>query len=494
MNFIKILKVIFKARTDSELSVDERYSTIEASYLLDSLDCVTSVNIQTLKGNIVSRDTAILSITVGEENPIILNFSNNEFNTFIEKIEEARKYLENENITFNLRINKNTQNGIISIYNLESFEKFVKDIKVIPFLSTIKDDLLNNESLQFIVYEDGFESFYSERVIFHSSDEKPEITKTNFPFAKFKESCNFGNIVDFPFNPFCFNLLVRPERKNSITEKLDLLANLFNIISIFDITLFQKDDFYYKLNGYKVFEGRINFDTFFLHSQQTYNNIISWIYSESGNISDKIGLTRNILSIYLRDESLEIEENAYHSIQSGYKTYLQENLNRYIEIRNKISDQLIGLVRNSKEISEQYLKNYQKSNFTFISFFVSVFILRVLTRGNFENVFTRDATIISLALILLSVVFLVFSLWNFNLEVKRLKEKYEILKGRFEDLLMEKDISKILRDDREFNDEIAFLVYREKMFTALWIISVLVFLVAIFTLSDFINWNTIFWW
>ena len=167
---------------------------------------------------------------------------------------------------------------------------------------------------------------------------------------------------------------------------------MFSIISIFDITSIDKNLLNFKLNGYKAIQNSFDIDNVNIESKDIYIKIFDWVYAENANCADKIGLTRNIISIYAKKDLPIIDENAYFSIQSGFKTYLQENLNKYIEIRNKISDQLIEISDRAQKVVENYLSYYQKSNITFVTFFISVFTIRALTTKSFNDVFSKETT------------------------------------------------------------------------------------------------------
>ena len=308
---------------------------------------------------------------------------------------------------------------------------------------------------------------------------------------KIKENCHFGNIEEFPFLPDFFHINNPEISHNSITDKLTVLGSLFSIISLFDITSINENKLFYKLNGYKTFEGNIEINNSFLECSTTYYEIYDWVYSSDGNTTDKIGLVRNILSIYLEDDITKLDKNILVSIKSAYKTYLKENVGKYLEIRNKIFDELSWVSQKSSEIVEKYLSNYQKSIFTFLSFFVSVFIIRVLKTGDFVNVFSKDATILSFAFLVISAIYLCFSKWTLNKEKYRLKRKYLNIKNRYKDLLIDKDIEKILDNDKEFDYEISFINKRHKAYTKLWVITLVILLISILTISDYINWNII---
>jgi uncharacterized membrane protein YbhN (UPF0104 family) len=160
-------------------------------------------------------------------------------------------------------------------------------------------------------------------------------------------------------------------------------------------------------------------------------------------------------------------------------------------LRNKIHDELSWISQKSSEVVDKYLSNFQKSILSFISFFASVFILRVLNSKEFSNVFTRETTILSFAFLLISLLFLIFSFWNLSQEKVRLERKYSNLKMRFTDLLIEKDIEQILNSDEEFKYEMSFINKRKTSYTILWIVTILIMLSAVLFLSDYLNFQII---
>ena len=59
-----------------------------------------------------------------------------------------------------------------------------------------------------------------------------------------------------------------------------------------------------------------------------------------------------------------------------------------------------------------------------------------------------------------------------------------MVKERYQDLLIEDDIKKILNDDKEFNDENEFLIKRIRVFTILWVLSMVILTLVVRQLSD----------
>ncbi len=468
--------------------IEEKINSFRLEYTLDGKPDIEQTNFENYLRNIQNGDDFRISIQIENNDPVVI-VNIDKVGEFISDLDTAFQYYEeNEEIKFKLIIDKNSNGYIRNIYNTECFEKFWETLTVFDLLNILNPIFKINQCIFFKYIELDKEIIHTSNMYFDYQMQNPNTTRD---IKKIKENCHFGNIQEFPFLPDFFYINNLGITHNPITDKLTILGSLFSVISLFDITSINENRLFYKLNGYKTFEGNIEINSSFLKCSTTYYEIYDWVYSSDGNTTDKIGLVRNILSIYLEDDITKLDKNILISIKSAYKTYLKENVGKYLEIRNKIFDELSWVSQKSSEIVEKYLSNYQKSIFTFLSFFVSVFIIRVLKTSDFVNVFSKDATILSFAFLGISAIYLCFSKWTLNKEKDRLKRKYSNIKNRYKDLLINKDIEKILDNDEEFNYEISFIDKRHKAYTILWVITLMVLLISILTISDYVNWNII---
>jgi len=404
--------------------IEEKINSFRLIYQLEAEPNIDILTIDEYLANIPQEDKFEISVQIEENDPITI-IDRKKTKEFISEFQSSFQYYEeNEKIKFSLTVDKRNNESIRNIYNLDNFTVFWKDINVIDLLIVLKPIIEQDKHLLFKYLEDGKEKFRTLNMFF---DYQIGNQIENNNLKKIKENCHFGNFEKFPFTPDFFHP-INGNDKNPIINKLKILASLFSIVSIFDITSIKDNKLKYKLSGYKTFKGDIVIDNSFVECSNTYYEIYEWIYSSDGNSTDKIGLVRNILSIYLEKDITKLDKNILISIKSAYKTYLKENVGRYLEIRNRIFDELSWVSQKSSEIVEKYLSNYQKSIFTFLSFFLSVFIIRVLKTGNFSDVFSKDATILSFAFLIISAVYLLFSKWTLNEEKSRLKRKYENIK------------------------------------------------------------------
>lgn len=475
---------------EEEVSMEEKISEFRLICQLTNAPILILENFQSFMNQI--PDPFKIYITV-EENDSLIFTKGSSPQAFIEELDSHLKYFEpdEEKIKFEIIIDKNKTPNLCHIYSFLAFDSFIKEIHAYDLLKIFKDIVNPQEKFLFKFLEKSLEPFYSAKFTFgyEINDGKQPID----PFT-INENCHFSNFQSFPFSPDYFHLQKRTEKKTSIEEKLDILTTLFSIVSIFDITTIKSTALHYKLTGYRTYEGEIPLTQFrsSYSSYEPFYFIFDWIYSSKGNLADKIGIARNIISIYIDGKSLAVDASILLSIKSSYNLYLKENINRYLEIRNKLFDDLSWISQKSGEIVEKFLTDYQKSIFTFLSFFISIFVIRIISAKEYTNIFSRDATILSFAFLGLSLIYLGFSRWNLQMEKKRLTRKYGNLKIRYKDLIEENDIEEILNKDSEFEYEKDFINQRVSVYTILWLLTILILMCAIISISSYVTWEEVF--
>ncbi|GAB3027761.1 hypothetical protein GCM10027051_35890 [Niabella terrae] len=491
MSFRDIIQQIFPIK--DLVSVSDKISEYKISYTTTQ----EGLNIDGLPQwfhNLETSDKVILSVKIYDT--LTIDSTAASFDPFIGKVKEDILIVEDEDIEVTFTASKANSKGTVNIYDFTEFNNFFQARTISEVLNLLSPSLIRNNTITFRILYDEVDELYSEQIHFLNASSLPVATPIGkIDSNKIRTNCHFENFSNFPFTAHTFKLIKRPDVQNVIAEKLDRLTFIFYIVGLFDITSIRENIFYSKVNGFKSFEFTDNLDTIDIGSIAEYQKIYEWVYADTSHVTDKIGLVRNILSVHLATNSYAINDNVFTSVNSGFKTYLQNNINKYIDVRGRITDQVNLISQKLNDLAEKYLNNYQKSNFAFISFFISVFLIRVLSAkdtSHLQSVFDRDTTLLFFSLIGVSLLYFLFSLATFVTDIKRLKVKYELLKSRNEDLLDKIDIQKILNNDQEFNSDIGYINKRKHFYTVLWIITILIFVCAVLSLSNLINWSTIF--
>lgn len=373
------------------------------------------------------------------------------------------------------------------------FSVFKKGNRVVVFDEEKFFEFVNSESLHSILlyFKDK-----TDGVVFYNSKNSAEKSNGYLGFNKeikqkkrthfqISPQCNFNNYSDFKFVPEDFHLLENPAN-DTLLQLLKKLHLVFLIVYIFDNTEIDGNTFKTKLSGYKTYKHELNFAKMEVSSLDVYCKIYDWIYSEANKVEDKIGIARNILSIYIEQGSLYIDMDVFSSILSANNTYIKGNISKYVEVRNKVHGQLEQLSDRVNKTLDAFYSNFQKSIFVFISFYLSIFVIRTYAKIDVTVIFSKQLTYMAIALLGLSFVFMLFSNWILNLEKKRIESKYEDVKERAKDILVQQDIDKLLKEDKEFKSEKKFLNRRRWLYIVLWLITIATFLTVLIYTSDYI--------
>jgi len=309
---------------------------------------------------------------------------------------------------------------------------------------------------------------------------------------KIKNTCYSNLLSGYSFIPEDFHKINdtsnNPLEVNSLFENLSML---YSIIHLFDIVNIEHNSIEYKLNGYKSLNGKLDISAMNKDSCQLYFEIYTWVY-EGGNLIDKIGIARNIISLNLNADTLEIQPSTFTAIQSGFQIYQKENIRQYIDIRNKMTDQLLELQEKADKIVDGYIDDYKKSTLTIISLFISVIVLQAISDGNFFDAFGLNITLLSFSFLIISLIVMFFTKTEINKQIMRYEETYNNMKERYLDLLDNSDINRILNDDKDFNDNKKYIEGKKCQYTFIWILTLAILFISILTLYVINNKDILF--
>uniref|UniRef100_UPI00404A57FB hypothetical protein n=1 Tax=Fulvivirga sp. TaxID=1931237 RepID=UPI00404A57FB len=435
------------------------------------------------------RDSIHISVTFGESDPVIFNSSKIDFDGFIKGLEQEALHLDGEVISIVITINKSVKDSSCTIYDFQCFVSTFNGYEVGQFFQIFSKLFELGQFFRFKIF--GLKkAFYTSSICFEPLSEYTNVQenlKRKEIFEYFKAQCHFSNVEHFCLVPSDFKLIQKDDEQSELNELMNRYANLISIIFLFDITSIIGNSIEYKINGYKSIKGISDVAKLHLQEFDEYYNIFEWVYN-GGNLTDKIGLSRNIISLHFSTAGeLYLTGNPFQSVKSSFKVYEKQNIKQYIEIRNKISDQLLDFNHRANKIVETFASGFQKSALALISFYLSAIVIRVLSKGDFVNIFSLDATILSLAFLSGSVIYYWVSRWEIKVQRTRFVNSYENLKKRYTDLLEPDDIKRILNNDTEFQQDLEFIDKKRKAYSRMWL--TVVILLASSTLFLFVSYN-----
>lgn len=427
-----------------------------------------------------------IHISVRQEGEILANFTNRNSESF-EDIISVIDVTLGSHIELIFTIEKNSKNDVLSIYFLNRFIEYLESLSFYVFIGILEKQI--NEK-RIIFYNSEFEeSFFLTQSIFISNkvgDTNNEIISRSLRVERKKMAtslCHWELQLDSLLPEDLFPI-VENKIEQSLIEIFKKASILYTSMFFFDYINLKSDYLIYKLNGYRTFNekvnvSRINQIDISSTSYKLMYEIYQWTY-KGGNTSDKVSIARNIISLNFNPKSLELTETVFNAIRSNYKIYERQNVKQYIEVRNKLSEILIDLQGKIDKIVSDFVNDYKRNIITLISFFISIIVIKVVSKGDFIGGFTNEILILSYSFLIISVGLLIYSRWELNKRVSMFSKHYDQLQNRYKDLLSEKELNEIFIEcNPNEKSSKSFLEQQKKNYTILWFFSILVLAVAL---------------
>lgn len=466
----KLFSLFKQDKVISHIDNFEQYEYIADVSLVENIETLLNEELYNNVDNYLSSFDYKWSLEIGD----IYIISQEKYdNLDLDYIEEI------SNVRLSIKIFKLGRETII--FNQEVFFNMIREISLEDILS-----IFQRKAAPILIENPSSYVSLKTNLIGYNSDvdilENKEISI----------QCLFYNYSEFKFSPenFSFNNSENQDDFSIIIQKLYLVFILF---FLFDISEIKDNEIFIKLKGYKTYEYKLDFSSLNLNSVNEYKKIYEWVYSDKGKIEDKLGIARNILSFYLKQDNIELDNRVFPSILSANQMYIKGNLSKYLDSRSKIYEQVDQITSKINSSLDLFLNNFQKSIFTFVSFYIGAFAIRVFNnKVDISNVVNKEVTLFGIGLLGISFVFMIFSLVSLNLDLRRVKDKYKIIKQRFEDILNKDDIDKILNKDKEFNKDFKFYKKRRCQILSLWILTLVILLCVLFSTSEYINFKYLY--
>lgn len=408
-----------------------------------------------------------------------LNFVNKINNEIIKNKDEDEKY------NFKLTIFKNELLNVINVYCLDSFLDYIDKLSLLEqFKFFDKHRIKNLSTFKLIDVNDKLvtNTFIFSNIVCDDKFKRETMDREEL-LDKRSLNSSFISGEKLDFIPGDFNIICESSnsRLNSIIRRLLLVSTL---IFISNVAIFNTDNSLdCRIIGYKTLKININSKSVVDKDviEQLYS-IYNWIYS-SRNISDKLGLARNMLSLGISEKLEIISENLFESINSAHEIYLKENIREYLEVKAKVTEFLFDLSQKTSELSGNVGKALFNNIIALITFYISIILMNSLSENKLTNIFTKDISCISLVFIIGSIIYMIISFKETKKELQRYEKVYFRVKGSYDDVLDNDDINKIFKDDEYLNEDKEFILKRSNMYLKVWILLLLILLILIIILG-----------
>lgn len=375
--------------SSSIVTVKETITSFKLTYVHGIYNDIPIQKVCALLAEISSRDDFELLIEAGEA-----LFSSTHV---VQDITMLANFCEDAidigEISVTLTVIKKVLNNTLSVYSVAAFESYFATEEITPILDTLAKFLSNTLHFEFL----GTTDYFATRTIsfgLQQNNATAFLGNRTSIVEKFKESSSFSGISSSNFIPDDFylatNAVVLP-----ITKFLNHLCGMLSMMFLANISeLDSNNNYSFRIYGYKAIDCRDVDPVYLIQNYQMLYKIYRWVY-DTDNITDRLGLARNVISLHLDSNGFPILDTAtWEAIQSNYKIYLRGNIESYLEAKGKISDILIDATGKTNQLSENLLDSLKTNAFAIITFLITVVVINGVKDMNASTVFSPAYLII----------------------------------------------------------------------------------------------------
>ena len=469
---------IFKSISSSliKLSESETVTEYKLHYRADGFS-INAEQLQDYLNLINDRDRFSLVFTpTNSEVTVPLNSSSAEsIQGFVNQLNTWATALSQNKGELTLTITKRPQKKTLSIYSLELFSKHLNQgspIKVIERISSLSKTAYYLEcgELTQIVQSSLF--VFSPKMAMESYPTNPESISKPKHIELRKKACTiYSNVpIDFVPSDFRLNSPLPVSELNTLLKKLELITCLTYVCDISRLEI--SGELSFTVKGYTTERIDIpSMDALDTSSTEQYYDIYQWAYTD-GNIVDKLGICRNLVTIHKTDDDLlQLKSGCLESIASNHAIYLKDNLKQYVDVKNKLSEQIQKGSEKASEVAKTINSYLRTSIFSLFSFLLTAFLIRALGKNT-----TVESPMISpsvywlfLLILAVSLIVLAYAIGETNAELRRYIASYKAFRKRYSDLLSKEDLNHIFSNDKDFSRDVTYIRKSRKKAVTLWI-------------------------
>ena len=395
-------------------------------------------------GNIPERD--LIEVTFTSETERSIRISNKgiweeDYRSFLSDL------LDDENIEVNVKITKEIIDSTISIYCLARFAEFIEGLGITDHLNNFSRMFKNNnEHLLFYVLDNDGElstasiSFAHANVSWEKEKLRSEMIKNCNGASIFMQRSQFGLV------PQDFTVLRASSEYHEINEVFEklrtvlsfiYLANTANIIDQKVILQFDPSSPGYEYELDQIAENPI------------IPQIYEWAFADDHSV-EKATIARKIITIYCHSpqDVLDVGQDVLNSIRSDYQIYQKNHAEKYIDMKNKISDFIVDCIKQVQEISHELTDAFRNNFVAIIVFIMTVLLTDTIDFANFlGSEVSENVKLICGLFSAATLVYLIVTVAMTILKWCWIKNSYKDLKANYVDVLVVEDIKAAFKDD-----------------------------------------------
>ncbi len=448
-----------------------------------------------IKDTILISESLVLRI---DDTEIDLNLKKQErFN--VQNVLQRIKLLELENIIVRITVYKETEN-ILHFFSINQFVENINNKSLEDQLKYFQKNYTKNicfiisritkvfmQTYSFCIID--YETYNSNRdsYSFLQDNNRNEILNS------FNQNCNYLSELKLELTPFDFIISKVEVCNQNLCKIFERLNNLVSMIFLANISEFTHEKYEFRIYGYH--NTNIIMDKSTNIEKEVLSNLFKWTYSNTSNISDKLGILRNVISLFLINNKFnDITDGILSSCKSNYSIYLKENAERYIEVKNNQQIILNSIIDDIVSTCNVYKTSFKQSLLNIMTFFFSVVVLNVISTGGIDKIFALEISILYIFLLVGFCILAKLGKKDAMDGLDMLERKYKRNKNSYLDIIDEHDLNRILENDSYFLKEKREAENRINQISNCWIkYQILLIAIIIICFNNFIIFRGIFY-
>lgn len=239
------------------------------------------------------------------------------------------------------------------------------------------------------------------------------------------------------------------------------------------------DDVEFHLCGYKTLRTKLSalklndLEIDDVYCEKWYD-IYNWAYS-GGYTLDRLSISRNIISLNCNANNIvSINESTFRSIKSNFKIFEQDNVRQYIKVRNEVSNMLISMQKEINTIVDGFTSDFKKNIIAVSTFFLTVIVVRVISKGDFTGGFTTPVMILSIIYLCISLGLLYYSRRELERKKNLFEKHYGQIKERYKILLSDEELKEMFEDSdpNKLQSHANYIEWQKDVYTKIWLGSI----------------------
>lgn len=476
---MKLYQSLFEAIVGSseDLEVKDDKERFTASKTITSPVSFDREELLRIVAMLPSRDSVELSLI--QADPI---FQTSDITQDVEKLiaELNNDLYKGEEIEVKLQIDKETDGGIVSVYDYEAYSAYMTSLNLHDFLNTLSYQL-HQGYLSFEVFDTEFNEWSTQTCLVRSYQSQTQPTtikgEDRQDINKIRERlCHsentYGSVVVEDF------LVTKGEQaEDKLQDAFQRAALMFTMMHLYDYSSLSDTEYRFKLCGYKTHAGiigtsRVGELPFKITDYNDLYLIYKWCY-ESGQRDEKMAIARNVLSLNMGFKNgippeFLIEKDVYETIKSNYEFFERDHIRQYVELHAKLNETILGLEDKMIVCVNKFIQEFKTGLFVIASFMISSIILRLT--GNLKN-YTSVIYWFSLALIVIYALSFLYTYWETSKAINQYSDKFDSLKRRYKEILSLKERLELFGDEKLYphGKGIKFAKQRLKNYSKAWV-------------------------